>query len=106
MLLLLVPVMEDVPHDQYVSGRQRLTEKIADLEAEPILQSEMAYVFLEHGLHRREVELATDQVLVRKRQLHTHAALRATDVAERLDLLPGEFFGNRLRRTHADTGHG
>src|SRR5579864_6652632 len=106
MLLLQVPVMEDMTHDQHVCGRQRITEEITDLEAEPILQSEMTYVFLEHRLHRRKVELATDQVLMRKRELHTHAALRTTDVAERLDLFPWKFSGNHLRRTHADAGHG
>src|SRR5687767_12559549 len=96
-LLLDVPVVQDVPHDEDVRGGERIFEEVPSGEREAALETERFHIGLEHRADGRQVKLAAAQVRVRERYLDRDAALRAADINERLVLLPRELLRNRDR---------
>src|SRR6516225_500312 len=60
--LLQTPVVQDVTHNDYIRGRQRVLEKVAWIKAEPLSQSERLDIFLKDRADDRQVEVAANEV--------------------------------------------
>ena len=60
--LLQTRVVQDVTHNNYVGGRQRVLEKVAWIKAEPLSQSERLDIFLKDRPDDGQVEVAAGEV--------------------------------------------
>src|SRR5262249_58351288 len=105
-LLLQAPIVQDVPHDQDVGGRQRVGEEVAGVEAQPARQAAGGDVVVEGRPGGGQVESAAGQVRVGQCELGGHASFGGADDDDGVVAVPGELLRDRGRGAHAQAGHG
>src|SRR3989442_8057720 len=84
-LLLEIPVMEDLAHDEHIGGRQWVLEEVARVEAHPLAQSKRPHVVLEDGANRRQIEPAPREMAMCEGHLHWQSPLRRDRKSTRLN---------------------
>jgi hypothetical protein len=90
--LLQTPVVQDVTHNNYVGGRDRVLKKVAWIKAEPLSQPERLEIFLKSARRRADRSC-------RRRDVN-----RYKDVRETFVIGPRELKCERLGDAHAEAG--
>src|SRR5467141_177041 len=105
LLLVKVPVVQDVPHHDDVRLWKRIREEVTRRKLDSMLELLLGHVLSEDGPNLRKIESDALKMSVRERHLYGEIALRAPHVHEGLVTLPREFLCDREVRPTADSGH-
>ena len=105
MLLLQVPVVQDVAHDQHVGVWQWVGEKVARREAQAVGESVSVDISVENRFNRWQVEAPADEMLMRARNRNRDSALGATDIDDAAVVAPWELGRDGLASGGAEAAH-
>ena len=101
----LCAVVEDVSHNDHVSGRQRIREEVSPDKRDPFGCCTARYVLLENRLDDGEVKADPPEVLVGLSDLNHQVSLSGTDVRDGFVVAPRQCTGDSHVGSVAEARH-